>query len=165
MAWTAGSDYFLFANEGHNKTGVMELMSFKNDRIELQATITAHTSICDRLQIDKSFTKLAVGSFDKTVSLWDLEDLYCYKSISVEDLVDDLSFNKDSTLLAIAVNKAKSFVIIDTTSGDIVHKIDYNANSVAWHPTADLLVAGVRLDKSFHMPSCMKLFSFNSSSR
>ena len=48
-------------------------------------SVGAHTSNCYGLKIDKQHRNLALGSADFLVSLWDLEDMVCYNTISCMD--------------------------------------------------------------------------------
>ena len=44
-------------------------------------SIPAHTSTCTNLKIDPTFKKMAVGSVDYLVSLWDLNELTCAATV------------------------------------------------------------------------------------
>ena len=55
VLWTAGSDHILCATEGTARCGELEIMSFKNDEINLVDTFQAHSDTCDRLVIDPRY--------------------------------------------------------------------------------------------------------------
>ena len=64
-------------------------------------SIFAHTEKCDRLKIDANYERMAVGSYEGSVSLWDLEDLICYHTLEVGEMVEDMSFSGDGRYIAI----------------------------------------------------------------
>lgn len=46
--------------------------------------VCAHVHNCVGVKVDAGFRRMAVGSMDQYVSLWDLEDMVCLHNISVE---------------------------------------------------------------------------------
>jgi len=80
MAWSYNSDY-LFVATGKDDGGVVEVMSLNEPTLSAIDTLYAHTGISYCLRIDPTYRKLAVGAADSLVTLWSLDELYCYKSI------------------------------------------------------------------------------------
>lgn len=83
MAWGYNSDHILVATGG-NDMGTIDVIGFKGDTLSLVDTICAHTSNCYSLKIDPTFNKLAVGSVDHTLSIWNLDDLISYANVQFE---------------------------------------------------------------------------------
>jgi WD40 repeat protein len=97
FAWSANSDHILVAR-GANGVGGVDLISFTTNsnnsnkdssvktthELTLVDTINAHSAAGAVLRIDPTFSHMAIGSMDQTVSLWDLEDLVCRNSFALE---------------------------------------------------------------------------------
>jgi WD40 repeat protein len=60
--------------------GLVTVWSFGEGDITETAALTAHNSSCLNLKIDANFERMAVGSTDYGISLWNLDDLICYAS-------------------------------------------------------------------------------------
>lgn len=69
------------AGEG---VGAVDLISFKNQKLDVITSISAHNCNCTSIRIDPEFRKMAIGSMDFLVSLWDLDDLICHHTINLE---------------------------------------------------------------------------------
>jgi THO complex subunit 3 len=84
MAWTAYSDHLLVAtgSTGKSDMGGVDIMRFADNDLVNVSSIPSHTSNCFCLKIDSNFQRFAVGSADYLVSLWDLENLVCYNTIT-----------------------------------------------------------------------------------
>lgn len=84
MAWTAYSNHLLVAtgNTAKSDMGSIDVLSLNDSELTLQSSTAAHTSNCYCLEVDPNFQKFAVGSADFLVSLWDLDDFTCYKTIT-----------------------------------------------------------------------------------
>ena len=97
-----GSNHAIFATEGLSRNeGGIEIVSFMEEKVQLMDSIFAHTEKCDRLKIDANYERMAVGSYEGSVSLWDLEDLICYHTLDVGEMVEDMSFSGDGRYIAI----------------------------------------------------------------
>lgn len=92
FAWTEESKYLLFATGGGN-AGAVDIVSFspdcgeedkKDDGLTIVDSISAHFSYCVQLKVDPTFRRMAVGSLDRTVSLWSVEDMICHNTFSFE---------------------------------------------------------------------------------
>jgi THO complex subunit 3 len=159
IAWTAGSDHILCSTEGISRAGEIEIIAFKDSELRLVDSVQAHTAICEKLVLDRGFNKMAVGSIDLTVSLWDLEDLICTNTIVCEATMEGLSFSGSGRHIAVALN-SNHLMICDTDSGHCVLKIDtrHNGRAVAWHPTENLIALGI--DDKGSSPCSMRMVSF-----
>ena len=83
LSWSANSDYLLVATGGGDM-GSIDVIGFKDGELQLIESVAAHTSNCLSLKIDSSYRRMAVGSADYVVSLWDLEDLACHHTATFE---------------------------------------------------------------------------------
>eukprot|EP00597_Dinobryon_sp_UTEXLB2267_P011493 CAMPEP_0170128898 /NCGR_PEP_ID=MMETSP0020_2-20130122/21485_1 /TAXON_ID=98059 /ORGANISM="Dinobryon sp., Strain UTEXLB2267" /LENGTH=234 /DNA_ID=CAMNT_0010362987 /DNA_START=73 /DNA_END=774 /DNA_ORIENTATION=- len=140
FAWTVNSDHILATTGGEPGVGAVDVVSFQNNKLEVVSSVTAHSSNCMSIAMDRSYRKMAVGSIDFLVSLWDLDDLICHHSFSMESEVRDMSYSGDGKFIA-AVSEDPVLAICDADTGDFVCKINsrYKANSLSWHPKRNLL--------------------------
>lgn len=149
FAWTANSDYLLVAN-ANGESGFIDIMSFKNGDLVLLEVIRAHTSPAFCLKIDPTFRRMAVGSADTLVSLWDLSDLVCYKTLSGADAVRCVEFSADGEYIAIMCEGSSNILVFNCRTGETVANIDCKCLpvSMSWHPSQSLIayVVNDRLD-------------------
>ena len=80
MSFTANGDYLVMATG----EGCVDLVKITPEGLSKQHSIAAHTSNCIHLKIDRNFQRMYLGGADHQLSVWDLEDLVCNKSISLE---------------------------------------------------------------------------------
>jgi len=64
--------------------GAVDLVYTKNSTLQIVNTISAHTANCMNIKVDSSFQRMAMGSLDNLVSLWDLGDLICHHTFNME---------------------------------------------------------------------------------
>jgi THO complex subunit 3 len=83
LAWSANSDHLLVATGG-GEMGSVDIVSFQNNDLQLIESVAAHTSNCLCLKIDSNYRRMAVGSADYMLSLWDLNDLVCHHMVFCE---------------------------------------------------------------------------------
>ena len=159
VAWSSNSDHILVATGATDHQ--IDLYSFKSSVLNLVEELSAHTSNARFLKIDPTFRRLAVGSVDHTVSLWDLEDLVCDRVITLESSVTGLAFSGDGTELA-AASETPTVLICDSYSGETLAKVDIRSDfsAMAWHPTQRLIALATQ-EKSISN-SYLKLLSFPS---
>jgi WD40 repeat protein len=83
LAWTYNSDYIITAtnNEGY---GSIDLLTFSGEEMEVVESIVAHSSNCFNLKIDPTFQKIALGSADQCISIWNLENLISINTLTME---------------------------------------------------------------------------------
>ena len=161
VAWTANSDHLLLATGAPEHQ--IDLISFKDTNLNMVEGLSAHTSNARFLKIDPTFRRLAVGSVDHTVSLWDLDDLLCDRTITLDSSVTGLTFSGDGTEFA-AASETPTLLICDSYTGETKAKVDIRNDflAMAWHPT-QRLIAIATLEKSISNPSYLRLLSFPSS--
>jgi THO complex subunit 3 len=84
LAWSANSDYLLLAYGGKiSDAGGIDIMKFNSDIFELIDSYVSNTAPLYSLKIDPSYSRIAVSAGDSIVSLWDLEEMICYKTLQI----------------------------------------------------------------------------------
>lgn len=158
VAWTANSDYILVATGAPEHQ--IDLIGFKDTNLNMIEGLSAHTSNARFLKIDPTFRRLAVGSVDHTVSLWDLDDLVCDRTITLDSSVTGLTFSGDGMQFA-AASETPTLLICDSYSGETLGKVDTRNDflAMAWHPT-QRLIALATAEKSVSNPIYLRLLSF-----
>lgn len=144
MSWSYDSDHILLTTGGQEMGGIDILrMNATADSAEFLpvASVGAHTSNCYCLKIDRSHRRLAVGSADFLVSLWNLEDMVCYATITCMDsCIRSLSFSNTGDHIAVAA-EGNNLVIFDTHSAEQVVSVDCRCPIMAlsWHPHHNII--------------------------
>ena len=135
FCWDASGERFFVTSGG----GPVEVLSYPG--WAACHSLAAHTGGCYCLALSPSGDALAVGSADALVSLWDLEELSCVRTMGrLDKPVRALSFSHDGRFLAAGSQDA--FVDISlAASGEAAHRLDTRAemNSMAWNPRFLLL--------------------------
>jgi WD40 repeat protein len=145
LSWTANSSHLLAATgEGTIDVLNADLENSASPDMSLVGSFTAHTSNCFALKVDRDFQRMAVGSADHNVSLWDLGDLVCHHTHSFDAPVRYLSFSGDGQRLAV-VPEGSSVHILDSNSADPIRKVECEktVTALCWHPKSPLLAVGV----------------------
>ena len=83
LQWTANSNYLLVGTAA-NDSGNIDILHLHNNELNLIDTIPAHASHCYGLKIDNGLKRLAVGSSDFNLSLWDLGEMVCHHIVPFE---------------------------------------------------------------------------------
>lgn len=110
-------------------------------------TMEAHTDDCYCIALHATGTPpvVAVGSKDSIVSLWDLEEMICMRTILRHTTpVRCLAFSAQGRYLASsAYDPGVDIADVETT--DLVHTIDaaHAMNSLAWHPEKPVLAYAI----------------------
>jgi len=93
------------------------------------------------LKIDNSFRRMAVGSGDFNVGLWDLEDMVCHHTLPFDSAIRSLAFSGNGRFVAIAPDSQPLITIANSDKGTEVVKVDCKGSVVAlsWHPTLPLI--------------------------
>jgi THO complex subunit 3 len=144
MAWSFNSDHLLVTTGGLEMGGIDILgVSVSSDTADFVpvTSVGAHTSNCYCLKVDKSFRRMAVGSADFLVSLWNLEDMVCYSTISCMDSpIRCLSFSSNGDYIAAAA-EGNNVVICDTHTAEEVVSVDCKSPlmALAWHPQHNII--------------------------
>uniref|UniRef100_A0A8W8IJ87 THO complex subunit 3 n=1 Tax=Magallana gigas TaxID=29159 RepID=A0A8W8IJ87_MAGGI len=135
ISWNNDGDLF-FLTSGQ---GSINILSYPD--LKLQHTLNAHPANCICIEFDPKGKYFATGSADALVSIWDVAELACIRTLSrLEWPVRTLSFSHDGKMLA----SASEDLIIDIAevdSGEKVTEITCEAPTftVAWHPRRPLL--------------------------
>ena len=128
--WDATGTRFLVTS-GH---GTVEVLSYPG--WEALHSLVAHTAGCYCLDISRDGALLAVGSGDALVSLWDMDELCCVRTLArLDKPVRALSFSHDGRF--VAVGSQDHFIdIAVASSGEQAVRLDTRAelNSLAWNP-------------------------------
>jgi len=97
MGWTKTGDLF-FVTTGLGTVSVMSAAT-----LEDVYTVQAHTANCYCLDFDPTGRYFAVGGADALMSLWDLREFACIRTMNrLEWPVRALGFSYDGTVLAAA---------------------------------------------------------------
>lgn len=64
--------------------GSIDVNRFHDGELEHVTSIICHTAGCANLKIDNQCRRMAVGSLDFSISLWNLADLVCYATVFTE---------------------------------------------------------------------------------
>lgn len=153
MAWSFNSDHLLVSTGGLEMGGVDILgITVNTDTADFVPvkSVGAHTSNCYCLKIDKQYRVFALGSADFLVSLWNLEDMVCYGTISCLDSpIRGLAFSTKGDYIAAAA-EGNNLVICDTQSCEQVVEIDCKSPLMAmsWHPEHNLIAIAPDADSS-----------------
>jgi len=104
-------------------------------------SLAAHTGGCYCLALSPAGDTLAVGGADALVTLWDLEELACARTLArLDKPVRAVSFSHDARFLA--AGSQDPFVDISLAgSGEAAFRLETRAelNSLAWNPRFLLL--------------------------
>jgi WD40 repeat protein len=159
FAWMEDSRHLLLATGGGN-IGAVDIVSFASgDSLQVVDSVSAHFSYCVQLKVDSTFRRLAVGSLDRSVSLWDLEDMVCHHTFNFDSEVSSLSYSGDGGHIA-AVSTDPLILICASDTGECVARVNnrFKVNGVAWHPKAPVLA--VASDDRTLVPNVLRFLSF-----
>ncbi|KAJ5073884.1 tho complex subunit 3 tho3 [Anaeramoeba ignava] len=135
ISWDKSGQYF-FITTGR---GTVEI--FRWPSLEKVMVLQAHTSNCFCIDFDPTQQYFAVGSADSLVSLWDLNELICLRTIPrLKWPVRAVSFSYDGKLIA-SGSEDKFIDISWVENGEFVTSIPLEGgmNSIAWHPNKYIL--------------------------
>ena len=132
----------------------------KYPSMEAKQTLAAHTAGCYCISFDPTGQYFATGSADSLVSLWDVKDKVCVRTLTRLDWpVRTLSFSHDGRYIASA-SEDLQIDIAEVATGEAAHSLPVRSamNSVAWSPTHTLLAfAG---DDKDH-PGVLRVFGYH----
>lgn len=131
--------------------GTVELYNYRQPDSKIRS-IQAHTDDCYCIAVDADHKHLAVGSKDSLVSLWQLDDMICLRSVGEHaSPVRSISFSPCGRFLASGSYDAV-LSISSVNTGRRLHAVDTHAgvNAVAWQPSSShgRLVAFARETKN-----------------
>ncbi|KAK9450477.1 WD40-repeat-containing domain protein [Limtongia smithiae] len=121
-------------------TGVIKVDSQDPSQPAPLAVIQAHVADITCLEFSPRGKYMAIGSEDSLVSIWDLHDLVCVRTISkISHRVSCVSFSFDGAFLAIAYGERDPIEIIHVDTGEDIYKIPqsfhFHVPSLEWHPS------------------------------
>ncbi|XP_065924938.1 uncharacterized protein [Magallana gigas] len=115
ISWNHDGDLF-FLTSGQ---GSINILSYPD--LKLQHTLNAHPANCICIEFDPKGKYFATGSADALVSIWDVAELACIRTLSrLEWPVRTLSFSHDGKMLA----SASEDLIIDIAEVDSVSLVE-----------------------------------------
>ncbi|XP_074642173.1 THO complex subunit 3-like [Tubulanus polymorphus] len=135
ISWNNEGDLF-FLTSGN---GSIHILNYPD--LKLQYVLNAHPANCICIEFDPKGKYFATGSADALVSLWDMNELVCVRTLSRLDWpVRTLSFSHDGKLLASA-SEDLCIDIAETETGEKVTEVPCESPTftVAWHPKRYLL--------------------------
>jgi WD40 repeat protein len=83
LAWSA-NDQYLFSTTGGDGVGAIDVLHLENGDLTVVDTVVGHVSNSTNLKVDSLYRRMAVGSLDLSVSMWDLESLTCTATFPLE---------------------------------------------------------------------------------
>ena len=135
IAWDKSGDVFYLTTG----LGTVEVLAYPE--LTHMHTIRAHTAGLYCMSFDPSRPRVALGSADALVSLWDLDEFTCLRTFSrLSWPVRTVSFSHDGRFLASA-SEDLCVDVADAEDGTCAYRIPTRAamNSVRWSPTEYLL--------------------------
>jgi THO complex subunit 3 len=135
ISWNNDGDLF-FLTSGH---GSIHILSYPD--LKQQYVLSAHPANCICIEFDPVGRYFATGSADALVSLWDVRELVCVRTLSRLDWpVRTLSFSYDGRMLASA-SEDLIIDIADVETGERIADVPCESPTftVAWHPKRHLL--------------------------
>lgn len=156
ISWNNDNDFF-FLTSG---TGNIHVLSYP--QLVTVHVFSAHPATCICIDFDKTGRYFAVGSADATVSIWDVQNVCCIRTVSrLEWPIRTLSFSFDGKLLA----SASEDLMIDISSVETGQKIidiptETPTFTVSFHPRKYLLAYAC--DDTSRDTGIVKVFGFPS---
>lgn len=135
ISWNNDADLF-FLTSGQ---GSIHILSYPD--LKSQYVLSAHPANCICIEFDPTGTYFATGSADALVSLWDISELVCLRTLARLDWpVRTLSFSYDGRMLASA-SEDLVIDIADVETGEKIADVPCESPTftVAWHPKRHLL--------------------------
>lgn len=142
FSWSSNSDHLLVATGcvTGSQMGGINVISFKDDKLNLVHSLAAHNSNCFSLTVDSKFSSCLMGSADFLASMWSLEDLICKYTIAYDSQPSSVAFSGDGERFCAATN-SPSLDIYSSWAGEKVLELDLKVKTklVAWHPTQNII--------------------------
>jgi THO complex subunit 3 len=135
ISWNNDNDLF-FLTSGQGEVHVLSW-----PQLQPQCVLKAHPAMCITIEFDPTGQYFAVGSSDATVSIWDVANLVCVRTISRLDWpARTLSFSHDGSMIA----SASEDLVVDIShveTGEKVAELPTTSPTftVAFHPKQHLL--------------------------
>eukprot|EP01135_Chromosphaera_perkinsii_P001325 Nk52_evm52s164 gene=Nk52_evmTU52s164 len=154
ISWSPNSDFF-FMTTGSGAITISEYPSLKTVK-----TLQAHTANCISMQFDPTGNYFAVGAADAIVTIWDLSEMCCIRTIDrLNWPVRTCRFSFDGKMLA--SGSEDNFIdVCDVLTGEqLFHIPVWGAlNTLAWHPSQYLVAYAGDKDHHGKASSSIRLF-------
>ncbi len=123
--------------------GQLTVVTFKFEGI-LDRLLKGHTHRVHSVNWHPDGTKLASGSYDSTVRIWDVNSSKCIAVCGCASSVNTVQWNPSGTTLANGANDT-TIRIWNTTSRECLCVLQGHTNcvySIAWHPSGNWMASG-----------------------
>ena len=141
FSWSSNSDNLLVATGCiGSQMGGINVISFKENQLELAHSFASHNSNCFALAIDCKFRRCLLGSADFLASMWDLNDLICKYTVAYESQPSSVTFSGDGDRFCAAINNS-NIDIYDSETGAKSLSLDVKVPTklAAWHPKLNII--------------------------
>ncbi|KAK9467481.1 WD40-repeat-containing domain protein [Lipomyces arxii] len=124
-------------------SGYLKLLRFDSETGTIDSRpliqLSAHRAAITCIEFDPRGRYLALGSSDSLVSIWDLHELACIRTVAKSPQpVRSLSLSFDGAYLAVSYDGFEPIEIIHVETGAFVFQImrtaQYQTSTVEWHP-------------------------------
>lgn len=144
ISWnTSGSHLFLTWGKSAVGRGGLKIANTQEGKIDIVATLEAHTANCISLDFSGDGKWFSVGSTDALLSVWDAEELCAVRTFGrSETQLRSSSLSANAQLIAYG-SLDRTIAVDDVQTGAEVASIDSSmvdgVNSLAWHPSELIL--------------------------
>ena len=122
---------------------IVRLFDFQSGKPELMHVLVGHNDTIKTVEFNMDGDRLATGSLDGTVRIWNAEGREQFVYRGHEDAVLDVSWHPDGQRLASGGNDGTVRIwSIDGTTIAVLSDHEAPVNSVAWNPNGQLLASG-----------------------
>jgi THO complex subunit 3 len=143
IGWNIHNDadqFYMTTYQGSSKGGgTVEIMdSESNGNLKHIYSIRGHAGSCCCLDFARNGMKMAIGSFDSLVSIWDLNELICTQTImDFQNKVYSVSFSHDSKYIACGTASKGPLPLFKVDSGEYIGQFECPSysRSVSFNPT------------------------------
>ncbi|MPC44461.1 THO complex subunit 3 [Portunus trituberculatus] len=131
LSWNNTNDLFYLTNA---QSGQGYIHIYNYPEMELVHSIHAHPGNCICIKFEPQGRYFATGSADALVSIWDVQELYCKRTLPrLEWPVRTLSFSSDGQLLASGSEDQTIDVAHVETGEQVAHiSVTYPTFTLAW---------------------------------
>ncbi|TPX74247.1 hypothetical protein CcCBS67573_g04497 [Chytriomyces confervae] len=136
IKWDNSGNFF-YLTTGHGTVQILEFPSFKPVH-----AIAAHTGNCYCIDFDPMGRYMAIGSNDSLVSLWDLDEYVCIRTLGQLDMpVRVMTFAHCGEIIAMAGTEDKAIDIASVETGETLYSVPVSTapETASWHPSKYIL--------------------------
>ena len=144
ISWNIHSSsdkFFMSTYQGSNRGGgTVEIMDIENEpygKLKPIYSINGHAGSCYCIDFARDGEKIAIGSFDSVVSIWDLNELICSECImDLQDKVYSVSFSHNNKYITCGTAGVGPLPVFEVDGGGIVGHFECpsSTRSVEFHP-------------------------------